>query len=51
VSYFTIISFIVPQSMMVLLDIVKVGQSLFMQWDPDMAADRNNVRFCQWASR
>src|SRR4051794_13348184 len=36
VAYFVLLSFIVPQSLMVMLELCKAGQAAFIQWDNRM---------------
>lgn len=38
-QYFALLSYLIPQSMMVTLEIVKVLQGQFMEWDENMATD------------
>eukprot|EP01095_Lingulamoeba_sp_RSL-Kostka_P008379 TRINITY_DN2784_c0_g1_i2.p1 TRINITY_DN2784_c0_g1~~TRINITY_DN2784_c0_g1_i2.p1 ORF type:complete len:909 (+),score=364.41 TRINITY_DN2784_c0_g1_i2:325-3051(+) len=42
-SYFALLSFMIPMSLMVTLEVVKVMQGRFMEWDKEMATDPNNV--------
>eukprot|EP01132_Coremiostelium_polycephalum_P007601 gene7601-9346_t len=37
VSYFAILSFLIPMSLMVTLEVVKVSQAKFMEWDTQMS--------------
>lgn len=42
-SYFALLSFMIPMSLMVTLEVVKVFQGSFMEWDRKMAMDPKNV--------
>jgi phospholipid-transporting ATPase len=42
ISYFILLSFLIPMSMMVTLEIVKVVQITWMQWDEEMMTDKND---------
>ncbi|KAF2071974.1 hypothetical protein CYY_006711 [Polysphondylium violaceum] len=37
VAYFAILSFLIPMSLMVTLEVVKVSQARFMEWDKEMS--------------
>ena len=43
-SYYVLLSFLIPISLMVTLEVVKFAQGLFMEWDEKMALDPNNVK-------
>ncbi|KNC47942.1 uncharacterized protein AMSG_04177 [Thecamonas trahens ATCC 50062] len=43
ISYFVLFTYLIPISLFVSVEIVRVGQQLFMNWDADMAADPDNV--------
>ena len=42
-SYFALLSFMIPMSLMVTLEVVKVIQGKFMEWDKRMALDPDDV--------
>jgi len=42
-SYFALLSFMIPMSLMVTLELVKVIQGKFMEWDRFLAGDPDNV--------
>lgn len=42
-AYFALLSFMIPMSLMVTLEVVKVMQGKFMEWDRKMAVDPDNV--------
>ena len=42
-AYFALLSFMIPMSLMVTLEVVKVVQGKYMEWDRFMAVDPNNV--------
>jgi len=42
-AYFALLSFMIPMSLMVTLEVVKVIQGMFMEWDRKMALDPDNV--------
>jgi magnesium-transporting ATPase (P-type) len=41
-AYFVLLSFFIPSSMMVTLEIVRVVQSKLMEWDEEMYANKND---------
>ncbi|EGC38128.1 hypothetical protein DICPUDRAFT_93905 [Dictyostelium purpureum] len=41
VSYFAILSFLIPMSLMVTLEVVKISQAKFMEWDTRMSYKEN----------
>src|SRR5690242_5767389 len=41
-AYFVLLSFLIPQSLMVTLEVVKVAQAKLMDWDLDMMLDVND---------
>lgn len=42
-AYFALLSFMIPMSLMVTLEVVKVVQGKFMEWDKYMALDPTNT--------
>ena len=43
-AYFALLSFMIPMSLMVTLEVVKVVQGQLMEWDEQMALDPDNVK-------
>mmetsp|Transcript_6396 Transcript_6396/g.8898 ORF Transcript_6396/g.8898 Transcript_6396/m.8898 type:complete len:1206 (+) Transcript_6396:189-3806(+) len=41
-AYFVLLSFLIPQSLMVTLEVVKVAQAKLMEWDLEMMLDEND---------
>ena len=42
-GYFVLLSWLIPMSLMISLELVKFAQGVFMEWDEKMAIDPKNV--------